>query len=81
MHNRGTKEEYRENYYYVLEAKLVLHPGVVVSLMTEFVENTDGEEAKKQDCERKACWRLLKRLKKRIPPPSDLPVWGQSVCL
>lgn len=67
VHNRGTKEEYRENYYYVVEAKLVLHPGVVVSLMTEFVENTDGEEAKKQDCERKACWRLLKRLKKEFP--------------
>ena len=67
VHNRGTKEEYRESYYYVLEAKLVLHPDVVVSLMTEFVENTDGEEAKKQDCERKACWRLLKRLKKEFP--------------
>jgi len=67
VHNRGTKEEYRENYYYVLEAKLVLHPGVVVSIMTEFVENTDGKEAKKQDCERKACWRLLKRLKKEFP--------------
>ena len=67
VHNRGTKEEYRESYYYVLEAKLVLHPDVVVSIMTEFVENTDGEEAKKQDCERKACWRLIKRLKKEFP--------------
>lgn len=25
-------------------------------------ENTDGEEAKKQDCERKACWRLFSNL-------------------
>lgn len=67
VYNRGTKEEYRENYYYVLEAKLVLHPKVIVSIMTEFVENTDGDEAKKQDCERKACWRLLKKLKKEFP--------------
>lgn len=67
IHHRGTEEEYRENYYYVLEAKLVLHPGIVVSLATEFVENEEGEEAEKQDCERKACWRLMRRLKKEFP--------------
>lgn len=67
IHKRGTAEEYRENYYYVLEAKLVLHPGIVVSIMTEFVENTDGTEEGKQDCERKACWRLMGRLKKEFP--------------
>lgn len=67
IHNRGTKEEYRENYYYVLEAKLVLHPNVVVSIMTEFVENPGRDEARKQDCERKACWRLLGRLKEEFP--------------
>ncbi len=67
VHNKGTEEEYRENYYYVLEAKLVLHPGIVVSLATEFVENEEGEEAEKQDCERKACWRLMRRLKKEFP--------------
>ena len=37
-----------------------------MSVMTEFVENTD-EEAKKQDCERKACKRLMKRLKETFP--------------
>lgn len=67
IHKRGTAEEYRENYYYVLEAKLVLHPDIVVSIMTEFVENTDGTEEGKQDCERKACWRLMGRLKKEFP--------------
>lgn len=67
IHNKGTEEEYRENYYYVLEAKLVLHPGIVVSLASEFVENEEGEEAEKQDCERKACWRLMQRLKKEFP--------------
>ncbi len=67
VRKRGTKEEYRENYYYVLEAKLVLHPKVVVSIMTEFVENPEGKESEKQDCERKACWRLMERLKEEFP--------------
>ncbi len=67
IHNRGTPEEYKESYYYVLEAKLVLHPEIIVSIMTEFVENTDGGEAGKQDCERKACWRLMERLEKEFP--------------
>ncbi len=66
IHNKGRAEEYRENYYYVLEAKLVLHPKVVVSIMTEFVEN-DGKEMDKQDCERKACTRLMEKLKKQFP--------------
>jgi len=35
IHNRGSETEYRENHYYVLEAKLVLHPGIIVSLQTE----------------------------------------------
>ena len=42
----------------------MLHPEIIVSIMTEFVENTDGGEAGKQDCERKACWRLMERLGK-----------------
>lgn len=67
IHNKGTGEEYRENHCYVLEAKLVLHPGVLVSIMTEFVENTDMSETGKQDCERKACRRLMERLKKGFP--------------
>lgn len=66
IHHKGTPEEYRENYYYVLEAKLVLHPKIVVSIMTEFVEN-DGKEMEKQDCERKACTRLMEKLKKQFP--------------
>ncbi len=71
VHNRGTETEYTEYYYYVLEAKLVLHPNILVSIMTEFVENADGKEAGKQDCERKACYRLMDRLKKEFP---HLPV-------
>ena len=66
VHHRGTPEEYTEYDYYALEAKLVLGNEIVVSVMTEFVENTDAE-AKKQDCERNACKRLMKRLKEMFP--------------
>lgn len=67
VHNKGTDREYTEYYYYILEAKIVLHPDIIVSIMTEFVENTNGEEAEKQDCERNACYRLMGRLKKEFP--------------
>ena len=66
VHKKGTAEEYREYYYYVLEAKLLLHEKIVVSIMTEFVEN-EGSETEKQDCERKACFRLMERLKREFP--------------
>jgi len=68
VHKKGTAEEYTEYCWYVLEAKLVLHPKIVVSIMSEFVENTEFDE--KQDCERKAAKRLMKRLKEaftRLP--------------
>ncbi len=65
VHNRGKAEEYTEYYWYVLEAKLVLHPKIVVSIMSEFVENVEFEE--KQDCELKAAKRLMERLKKEFP--------------
>lgn len=67
IHNKGTDVEYRENYYYVVEAKLVLAPKILVSIMTEFVENKDGGEVQKQDCESKACMRLMERLKREFP--------------
>jgi len=66
VHHKGTAEEYKEYFYYALEAKLVLGRNIVVSIMTEFVENKDGEW-EKQDCERKACKRLMKRLKEMFP--------------
>lgn len=65
VHNKGTEKEYTEYYYYALEAKLALHPGIYVSILTEFAENQ--EEAEKQDCERKAFYRLLKRLREEFP--------------
>lgn len=66
IHRKGSPEEYREYYYYVLEAKLVLREDILVSIMTEFVEN-EGSEVEKQDCERKACRRLLKKLHGEFP--------------
>ena len=60
-------------YHYVLEAKLVTPSGFAISLMTEFVENADvinpaaNEEQRKQDCERKAFYRLADRLHARFP--------------
>ena len=66
VHNKGTADEWIEYCYYVLEAKLVLRSNIIVSIMTEFVEN-DEEEYKKQDCERKASLRLMKRLRDMFP--------------
>ncbi len=60
--NNGTIQYYHP----VLEAKLVTPDGYALSLMTEFIENTDPE-ASKQDCELKAFYRLAARLKKRFP--------------
>jgi len=53
-------------YHPVLEAKLVTANGYALSLMTEFIENSDPE-ATKQDCELKAFYRLAERLKQRFP--------------
>ena len=63
---KGTEEEYVEYYYYVLEAKLVLHENILVSISTEFIEN-EKREVEKQDCEREGAKRLMKRLKERFP--------------
>lgn len=53
-------------YHPVLEAKLVTANGYALSLMTEFIENSDPG-ATKQDCELKAFYRLAERLKQRFP--------------
>ena len=77
VHNKGTEDEYTEYCYYVLEAKIVLHESIIVSIMSEFVENTNCE-AKKQDCERKACSRLMERLK-RVFPKLPICISGDSL--
>lgn len=72
--NEGEENEYTLYSYYALEAKLVCG-NMTFSLATEFVENEtytdkDGNTYRKfdkQDCELKAPYRLLKKIKKRFP--------------
>ena len=72
--NEGEENEYTLYSYYALEAKLICG-NMTFSLATEFVENetyTDKNgntyrKFDKQDCELKASYRLLKKIKKRFP--------------
>lgn len=74
VYNKGEENEYTLYSYYTLEAKLVCG-NMTFSLATEFVENEtytdeDGNEVRrfdKQDCELKAAYRLLDKIKKRFP--------------
>lgn len=64
------KEETRHTQYfvYVLEASLAFHNGLVIPLLSEFLEHALGEpEAQKQDCELRAFARLSERLKTCFP--------------
>jgi hypothetical protein len=56
----------------VLEVKLLGPAGLTLSLASEFIENSDSnailsDEARKQDCELKACSRLLPQLRREFP--------------
>jgi hypothetical protein len=59
--------------HHVLEAKLLGPAGVVVSLDSEFIENADAGntgrsvEDVKQDCELKALYRMVPRIKRAYP--------------
>lgn len=53
-------------YHPVLEAKLVLHNGMALSIATEFIENQD-KNVSKQDCELKAFYRLSHKIKSYFP--------------
>lgn len=64
--NKGTPEEKESYYHHVLEAKLVLGDGFVISIGTEFIEN-ESEDVSKNDCETKAFKRLSEKLKKEYP--------------
>jgi len=65
VYNKGEDGEYTIYYHYVLEAKLVVGD-IVISIDSEFVENED-ENVEKQDCELKAFYRIVKRIKKEYP--------------
>lgn len=74
VYNKGENDEYTLYSYYALEAKIVCG-NMTFSLATEFVENetyTDKygnnyRKFDKQDCELKAAYRLLNKIKKRFP--------------
>ena len=74
VYNKDEENEYTLYSYYVLEAKLICG-NVTFSLASEFVENetyTDGSgnttrKFDKQNCELKAAYRLLEKIKKRFP--------------
>ncbi len=53
-------------YHYVLVVMLVTPNKLALPIMWEFVEN-ESEDVEKQDCELKAFYRLLPRLKKKFP--------------
>jgi hypothetical protein len=64
------KDETRQTQYfvYVLEASLAFHNGLVIPLLSEFLEHALGDtEAQMQDCELRAFARLSDRLKTRFP--------------
>lgn len=53
---------------YVLEANLSFRNGMVIPLMTEFLDYREGDsEHEKQDCETRAFQRLAKRIKTAFP--------------
>jgi hypothetical protein len=66
--NAGKKTEYTQYYVYVLEASLAFQNGLVLPLMSEFLNYAEGDTNNdKQDCEMKAFHRMARRLKKMFP--------------
>jgi len=64
------KEDNRHTRYfvYILEASLAFRNGMVVPLLSEFLEYAKGDtDNNKQDCEQRAFARLSERLKKLFP--------------
>jgi len=65
MTNPKTGEKKTVYMHHVLEAKL-LAGDMVFSLESEFIEN-ESEDVLKQDCERKAFYRLVDKIKQKYP--------------
>lgn len=62
-----TRNEKKQYFHRVLEAKLVTSNGLAISISTEFIENPSDKEFNKQDCELKAFYRLEEKLKRLFP--------------
>jgi hypothetical protein len=65
--HRTSKNGKTTYFHSVLEARLVAPNGFSISIATEWIENPEGDEYDKQDCERKAFTRLAAGLKKAYP--------------
>ncbi len=65
----GKEENSHTQYYvYVLEASLSFRNGMVIPLLSEFLEYDKGDtDSNKQDCEQRAFHRLSTRLKQLFP--------------
>ncbi|MCP4406436.1 MAG: DDE transposase family protein, partial [Gammaproteobacteria bacterium] len=62
------EEQAYQYYVYVLEASFSFRNGMVIPLMSEFLEyDTDDDQTTKQDCEQKAFHRLAARIKQAFP--------------
>jgi len=64
------KRDHRHTQYfvYILEASLAFRNGMVIPLLSEFLELAKGDtDNDKQDCEQRAFHRLSKRLKQLFP--------------
>jgi len=70
---RKVGEDKYQYYVYVLEAVLIFSNGMVLPLMSEFLENSpelqalEDDKDWKQDCELKAFYRLAARIKREFP--------------
>jgi hypothetical protein len=64
----GSEQKTLQYYVYVLESVLILDNGVTLPFMSEILQNKEykGEKGK-QDCERRAFYRLAEKIKKRFP--------------
>ncbi len=66
---QGKGEHRRTQYFvYLLEASLAFRNGMVIPLLSEFLEYAKGDtDNNKQDCEQRAFHRLSERLKRLFP--------------
>lgn len=65
---QGEREPRYQYYVYVLEASLCFANGMVIPLMSEFLDFRQGDGGRdKQDCEMRAFHRLSERLKQAFP--------------
>jgi len=61
-------EERKQYYVYVLEANLAFVGGMSIPLMSEVLNYKEGDtDQNRQDCELKAFYRLVERMKKAFP--------------